>query len=147
MAERKRLPHQTPDWVNLLDGPVFFLTICQDRRTTQDTLTDPKIAPTLLTSLVEAHARNHWYCHVALLMPDHVHALVTPGTKSLRKCVRDWKHFTSRQLGIKWQADFFEHRLRKEESIRDKADYILQNPVRAKLIQSPEDWPHLWFAN
>jgi len=37
-------------------------------------------------------------------------------------------------MGIKWQRDFFEHRLRSDESWREKADYILANPVRKGLV-------------
>jgi len=52
----------------------------------------------------------------------------------------------SRQLAVEWQQDFFEHRLRHDESAREKADYILANPVRAGLVARPEDWPHLHFG-
>ena len=43
-------------------------------------------------------------------------------------------------------ARFFEHRLRKEESFREKADYILANPVRAGLVERAEDWPYVFIA-
>jgi hypothetical protein len=36
-----------------------------------------------------------------------------------------WKRWTARQMGIEWQRDFFEHRLRSDESLREKTDYIL----------------------
>jgi hypothetical protein len=51
------------------------------------------------------------------------------------------KEWTAKDIGIQWQDDFFEHRLRWAESRREKADYILANPVRAELVSSPEDWP------
>ena len=54
---------------------------------------------------------------------------------------------TAKELGIHWQDDFFEHRLRREESRRQKADYILANPVRAALVSRPEDWPHVYFGD
>jgi hypothetical protein len=49
-------------------------------------------------------------------------------------------------LCIDWQDDFFEHRLRNDESARQKADYILANPVRKGLVSRAEDWPHVWFG-
>jgi hypothetical protein len=61
--------------------------------------------------------------------------------------VSGWKKWTASQLGIGWQRDFFEHRLRNDESARQKADYILYNPVRAGLVERPEDWPYVWFGN
>jgi len=51
------------------------------------------------------------------------------------------------QLAIGWQLDFFEHRLRREESLREKADYILANPVRAGLVARSEDWPFIYFGH
>src|SRR5438094_7833135 len=56
---------------------------------------------------------------------------------------RSWKEWTAKELDIVWQRDFFEHRLRNDESRREKADYILQNPVRKKLVRSEEHTPEL----
>jgi len=82
-------------------------------------------------------------------MPDHLHALVSfpPSGKPIRSIVSKWKEWTAKQLGIAWQSDFFEHRLRHDESRRQKADYILENPVRRNLIARPEDWPFVYSAD
>jgi hypothetical protein len=48
---------------------------------------------------------------------------------------------------VKWQANFFDHRLRSESEFRAKATYILDNPVAAGLVQRSEDWPHAWLAD
>jgi hypothetical protein len=56
-----------------------------------------------------------------------------------------WKRWTARHLGIVWQRDFFEHRLRSDESWREKADYILANPVRKGLVKSAEDWAYVFI--
>jgi putative transposase len=55
-----------------------------------------------------------------------------------------WKGFTARACGVKWQRDFFDHRLRHDESWRAKSEYIAQNPVRAQLAASAEEWPYVW---
>ena len=57
-----------------------------------------------------------------------------------------WKEWTCKEIGIVWQDDFFEHRLRHDESRREKADYILANPVRAELVGRAEDWPFVYFG-
>ena len=57
-----------------------------------------------------------------------------------------WKEWTAKTLNIEWQRDFFEHRLRKEESFREKADYIFANPVRAGLVERSEGWPYFFIA-
>ena len=65
----------------------------------------------------------------------------------MRSIVSKWKEWTSKELGIVWQSDFFEHRLRGEESRREKGDYILANPVRKNLVQRAEDWPFIYFGD
>jgi putative transposase len=60
--------------------------------------------------------------------------------------ISKWKERTAKSLKIEWQRDFFEHRLRKEESFREKADYILANPVRAGFVKQSGDWPYVFIA-
>jgi putative transposase len=82
-------------------------------------------------------------------MPDHLHALISfpPSGKSSRSIVSKWKEWTAKDLGIDWQRDFFEHRLRHDESRREKADYILSNPVRKQLVSRAEEWLFVYFAD
>ena len=47
----------------------------------------------------------------------------------------------ARTTSIKWQRNYFDHRVRKDESLVEKADYILNNPVRARLVTCAEEWP------
>jgi REP element-mobilizing transposase RayT len=70
----------------------------------------------------------------------------TPPTpaSSWPKTIRDWKHWLAAKAGVRWQTDFFDHRLRHDESFAEKAAYILHNPVRAGLVARWEDWPHRW---
>jgi putative transposase len=82
-------------------------------------------------------------------MPDHLHALLSfpPSGKSLQMVLSKWKEWTAKDVGLAWQRDFFEHRLRHDESLREKVDYILNNPVRKKLASSQEEWPFVPFGN
>ena len=83
-----------------------------------------------------------------MLMPDHIHFLLSfPGAKRLQTTMSKWKEWTAKTLQIEWQRDFFEHRLRGSESYREKADYILLNPVCAGLARTPEGWPHIFIAD
>ena len=43
-----------------------------------------------------------------------------------------------------WQKNFFDHRLRSEEEWEEKTHYIRQNPVRAGLVGSAEEWPYVF---
>ncbi len=144
--ERKRLPHQVPLWIDP-NKELYFLTIsCYPRGKNQ--LAHPKIAAAVLETVAFRNASYLWYAHIFLLMPDHAHALISfpPSEKTLKAIVSQWKGWTAKAIGIEWQRDFFEHRLRGEENHQQKANYILQNPVRAGLVQKPEEWPYVWFA-
>ena len=77
-------------------------------------------------------------------MPDHLHLIVSFGYEhELTKVIKAWKSYHARYTSIRWQDEFFEHRLRGEKGVDEKAAYILQNPVRAGLVREEVDWPHM----
>jgi REP-associated tyrosine transposase len=56
-------------------------------------------------------------------------------------------HTINRKLGaheIIWQEESFDHVLRSSESLDAKIDYILQNPVRAGLVNVASEYPWSW---
>jgi putative transposase len=65
-----------------------------------------------------------------------------PGNAQLSRLIHDFKRITARMAKIDWQRNFFEHRLRHDESLAEKFEYICQNPVRAGLITRGEEWPY-----
>jgi putative transposase len=139
--QRRTLPHEVPLWVDP-QREIYFITVnCQQRGTNQ--LATPMVAKRLLDTVRFRNERFFWFAHLFLVMPDHVHGLFSfpPSEHALHETISLWKRWTARQLGIDWQRDFFEHRLRSNESRRDKADYILANPVRKGLVKEPKQWP------
>jgi len=141
------LPHTIPLWIDP-HQEIYFITInCRTRATNQ--LATEKIATSLFETIEHRQVQGLWWPHIFLLMPDHLHALISfpPSDKPVKRVVSQWKEWTAKSIGIHWQRDFFEHRLRREESRREKADYILQNPVRKQLVSRPEDWPFTYFAD
>jgi hypothetical protein len=44
-----------------------------------------------------------------------------------------------------WEEESFDHVLRSDESLEDKREYIRQNPVRAGLVKTLEDYRWLWL--
>ena len=147
VPRRKTLPHEVPSWIDP-QKEVFFITInCAQRIANQ--LAKPGVSDRLLETVRYRQEKYLWWPHVFLLMPDHLHALLSfpPSGKPLKLVISQWKEWTAKQIGIRWQRDFFEHRLRHDESWREKADYILQNPVRKKLAARPQDWPYVYFGD
>ena len=93
------------------------------------------------------HLTGRWYLTLLLLMPDHLHMLIAiDGDTALSNLVRDFKRITARTAKIRWQRNFFDHRLRNDESECEKADYILHNPIRAGLITDDQHWPYVMDA-
>lgn len=76
-------------------------------------------------------------------MPDHAHMLIAvPGDAVLSSLIRDFKRITARIAKIDWQRNFFDHRLRHDESESEKATYIRRNPIRAGLVGEDKEWPY-----
>ena len=49
--------------------------------------------------------------------------------------------YRKRIQGTFWQKSFGDHFLRAEEQVEHVAEHILQNPVRAGLVERREDYP------
>jgi putative transposase len=144
LPDRERLPHEIPPWVTR--RACFFVTICAAPRTVNQ-LTTEEASPRILDSVRHYHSNGAWWLHGLLLMPDHLHALLSVAPdRSLSDSVRAWKSWQAKTSGVVWQPGFFDHRVRNDESFEEKAHYLRQNPVRAGLIRRAEHWPYVWPA-
>jgi putative transposase len=141
----KRVVHDAPPWIDP-SREVWFITICCAVRGV-NVLAVPGVGQRVLESVAYRTQLGHWHAHLFLLMPDHCHALISfPREGVMKKTISSWKRWTASQYGVSWQADFFDHRLRGDEGFKQKAGYILENPVRAGLVKRPEDWPYRYCA-
>ncbi len=139
---RKPLPHGR--LLGLDTGTLYFITVCAAARN-MNVLANDRVAKGLWQNICFCHARGDWFPHLFVVMPDHVHGLFSfPLEAQMNKAVTAWKKFTAHALDIDWQRDFFDHRLRSEESFEEKAAYICDNPVRAGLVKAAGEWPYTW---
>jgi REP element-mobilizing transposase RayT len=144
LPRRKPLGHATPPWVR--EGATFFVTICAASRGGAPLLRGG-VAQALVASVQFLHRRADWFARLFMVMPDHVHALVAvPPDTTLALRIASWKGYTAKALGIEWQARFFDHRIRSDQSLEEKAAYIRMNPVRAGLVGESERWPYVLDA-
>jgi len=149
--ERSNLPHDIPFWLDPANA-IYFVTLCCKNRG-HNHLCHSELAAKIFETVAFRNTRQTWYMHLFLLMPDHLHALVSiprsgvdgAYSNGLKSIVSEWKRWTARSLEIPWQRDFFEHRLRRDESFIQKSDYIRHNPVRANLAAVAEEWPYVWM--
>ena len=61
----------------------------------------------------------------------------------MSRTIQSLKGFLAKELGIEWQKNYFDHRLRNDAVLEEKAQYIRLNPVRAGLVEDPEQWPFI----
>jgi putative transposase len=99
--------------------------------------------------LLDALNRNNCGAHVYLFMPDHGH-LILQGKKensNTWKCMVAFKRKSGYWLSknkpdLKWQKDFYDHVLRKDEDIIKQVKYVLHNPVRKGLVENWKESPY-----
>jgi REP element-mobilizing transposase RayT len=85
------------------------------------------------------------YC----LMPDHLHVLLSPAESRVPvgTWLRQFKSFTTRQHQLRtgeadfWQRSAHDHVCRTEKTAENVLTYIVNNPVRAGLVDCWQDWP------
>jgi REP element-mobilizing transposase RayT len=105
--------------------------------------------------MTQAGPRIH--LHAIVVMPDHVHLLLRPlrdenswpfPLVEILQCFKGTTaHRINKMLGASgpvWEEESFDHVLRSDEGLKQKCEYIRQNPVRAGLVQKPEDYRWLW---
>ena len=124
---------------------IFFVTVCtKDRR---PILATPEVMAVCARAWEEA---GRFRVGRYVLMPDHVHFFCAPAVsppESLAGWVGFWKSVVARgwpggaAAGKVWQRDHWDTQLRAGDSYAAKWDYVRQNPVRAGLVDSADEWP------
>ena len=159
---RRRLPHlQKAD-------AALFVTFCTGARLilpnqARDLVFEHCLREGGLASVVRVSApakgrppRIHLYAVV--VMPDHVHLLLLPlrdengwpvPLVDILQCLKSATAHRMNKLvhnsGPVWEEESFDHVLRSDESLKEKCEYIRQNPVEAGIVKRPEDYPWLWI--
>jgi putative transposase len=85
--------------------------------------------------------------HAFVVMPNHVHLLVTPHVANAR-WLGPLKGFTGaganrilHRKGPFWQDESYDHLVRSAEEFRKIVGYIEHNPVAAGLVNVAEEYP------
>ena len=164
-GERTRDPRTTPSTPHRSDNPatisppqrsrpsrgvfeipgqstIVFVTACARNR--DPWLASAAVHNALINVWIDAQG---WLVGRYVVMPDHVHFFASPGEGSfeLETWARYWKRLLSRRLGSragKWQSLHWDSRIRSGQTYEEKWDYVLHNPVRHGLVETPEQWPY-----
>jgi len=102
------------------------------------------LAASLKFCLDKCQARLPGY----VLMPSHLHLLLVIDGNNLGSFMRDFKKFTSQKAlkdcGISntriWMPRYDRVAIQSEKMLREKLNYIHNNPVKAGLVEIAEKW-------
>ena len=145
LPDRRRPAHGVD--IELTEPTIVFVTVCTQNRARW--LTHESVHHALLSVWTKA---DGWAVGAYVLMPDHLHLFCAPRKLEveLSRWVRHWKRaFTLLKLENTgpWQRDYWDTRLRRHENYTEKWAYVRNNPVRAGLVVSSEDWPFRGVLN
>jgi putative transposase len=110
-----------------------------------------------LTSQLRKHAA---ICVGFVVMLDHLHAVIWFSEEhKISAFMEDWKTFTSSAISViyerefpkysaaagqgstVWQSKYYDFNIHSDEKLREKLDYMHNNPVRAGLVREMCEWP------
>ena len=106
---------------------------------------------TLLIDVLRSNvAAGKFQLHDFVIMPDHLHLLMTlPFDITIEKAMQLIKGGFSYRLGKEfgyqgevWQRGFSEVRISDGQSFFEHRKYIAQNPVKAGLVDTAEQYPY-----
>ena len=151
-------PPRIPSWLPWEQSTDYFITFCvAKRKRVLDNDDTWRICRDIFNKL------DRWTILAAISMPDHLHLLTSPVadrdasvaafTKWFKRWFNDgyWNSRPSVADGTsrtwQWQEGCFDRLLRSDESLSEKWKYLRQNPVRAGLVQNPDNWPFQFQFN
>jgi putative transposase len=107
----------------------------------------------LLVDVLRVNAKGQKFrVHDFVVLPDHFHAVITiNGDMTIEKAMQLIKGGFSFRIkkemgyaGEVWQRGFSEIRVDDRESFLKHREYIAQNPVKAGLANSPDEFPYCY---
>ena len=136
-----------PHW--RLNGSIYFVTWRLHK-------SQVRLAPAereIIVSTLRHFDGNRFELLAYVVMPDHVHVLVRPFEGYLlHELVHSWKSHTANRLqriggrkGRIWQEDYFDRIMRDEPEFIEKAQYIINNPLKIEL--QTEEYPWVWVKS
>jgi REP element-mobilizing transposase RayT len=122
--------------------------LLEQARTGPFYLRQPEIADMIVEAIYyNANVLGHYELHAFVVMPNHVHLLVTPAI-SLPKLTKSLKGITAKRANAIlaltgttfWQEESYDHQVRNSQEFEKIKRYIEHNPVRAGLVLESTDY-------
>ncbi len=156
-----------------IEGHVYYITTNVYNRLR--IFTRPSFIVPLFDSLNFYRYRQTFKLAGYVIMPDHIHLLIWPyGHSTVADITRDYKEFTAKRIirqaeveGIKewveafrqageetgrsenkvWQDSYWDVNVFTAPFLRQKLQYMHENPIRAGLVKNPGDYPYSSYRN
>src|SRR5271157_75160 len=127
-------------------GGTYFVTTNTWERRAMFKKTD--WAEIVESKIFEYRDKREYLVHRHVVMPDHIHVLLTPGpTTTLERAAQFIKGGSSHEIGLKfatkfpvWQPGFAQHLIRGQADYDSHVQYIDLNPVKRQLAVRPEEY-------
>ena len=124
----------------------YSLTFCTYNRAHH--FTEKNRVDLVFEQILRSATENEFGIFAYCFMPDHLHLLVeglsdrSHAVTFINRAKQYSGYYFKRAFDAKlWQRYGFEHTLRDDETAVSFARYILENPVRAGLVDRVEDYP------
>jgi putative transposase len=140
-----------------LPGGLHFVTFSTYQR--RNFLAPERTRAIVVESLQTCLEKHRAHCHGFVVMPNHVHAILSVAPEAtIGSFLQAWKktssyrikRFYAQELSKYhhlcpedcpiWQAKFYDFNLESEEKCLEKLEYMHSNPVTAGLAPTILDW-------
>lgn len=156
-----------------IEGHIYYITTVVYNRL--PIFTRPSFVIPLYDSLSFYRHKQQFKLLGYVFMPDHIHLIIWPfGAATVSDIMRDYKKFTSTRIvsqanveGIEewirafrqsgreterstnkvWQDSYWDVNIYTERFLRQKLNYVHRNPLRAGLVEKPEDYVYSSYRN
>ena len=130
-------------------GAVYHITSRGNEK--KPVFKDDQDRANFLNTLQHVNKRYNWICHAYCLMTNHFHLLIETPDGNLSLGMRQLNGVYT-QLFNKWHGrvgHLFQGRykailIQKDSHLLEVCRYVVLNPVRAKMVEKPEDW--MWSS-
>lgn len=107
-----------------------------------------RLCELFLSTLQNYRKEGKFLLHEFVVMPNHTHLLLTPAAgvtveRTVQFIKGGFSFRASREAdyrGEAWQRGYVDHRIRDPRDYAFHREYILQNPVRARIVSVPAEY-------
>ena len=137
---KRFLPHYESE------GAVYFVTF----KLKAGHLTKSEIA--ILLEHIKEGDPKYYRLIAAQVMSNHVHLLLTPNDNlTLSKAMKQIKGASARNInlsrgstGALWFEESFDRIVRDQNELDEKLNYMYENPLKAGIVEDPEEYWGWW---